>query len=69
MNPINSAHTQHIKRSWREVRTIIPTSGRHPDHMAEYLADFLFRRVHPNPATPLHDLFQTFSTVRSTPSQ
>lgn len=69
VNPVDGAHTQNFERTWREVRTIVPTAGRHSDYMAEYLANFLYRHVHPDPSTRLHDLLHTLSNVHDTPSQ
>ncbi|EZA50804.1 hypothetical protein X777_11059 [Ooceraea biroi] len=38
--------TQHIERVWREVRANIPRYGTRTSHLAGYLAEFLFKRVH-----------------------
>ena len=44
VDPDSRAHTQHIERTWREVRGRIPRFGRKEKHMVGYLAEFLFKR-------------------------
>ncbi|XP_071579865.1 uncharacterized protein [Temnothorax nylanderi] len=46
VDPDTRAHTQHIERVWREVRANIPRYGTRTYHLAGYLAEYLFKRVH-----------------------
>ncbi|XP_071577543.1 uncharacterized protein [Temnothorax nylanderi] len=46
VDPDTGAHTQHIERVWREVRANIPRYGTRTHHLAGYLAEYLFKRVH-----------------------
>lgn len=43
---------------------MVPTSGRLAGHMPGYLADFLYRRMHPQYSTRLHDLMLSLSLVQ-----
>jgi len=50
VDPKTGAHTQNIKRVWREVRGGVPRFGRNKQHFAGYLAEFLFKlHVHRAP--------------------
>ncbi|XP_018398121.1 PREDICTED: uncharacterized protein LOC108776107 [Cyphomyrmex costatus] len=46
VDPDSGAHTQHIERVWREVRSNIPRYGTRSKHLVDYLAEYLFKRVH-----------------------
>ncbi|XP_026825347.1 uncharacterized protein LOC113561918 [Ooceraea biroi] len=47
VDPDTGAHTQSIERVWREVRANIPRYGTRTSHLMGYLAEYLFKRVHP----------------------
>lgn len=57
VDPDTGAHTQHIERTWREVRANVPRYGRKEDHFAGYLAEFFFRRKFPNSTERVHEIF------------
>lgn len=66
VDPDTGANTQSIERTWRSVNTIVPTSGRNEAHMAGYLADYQYPRIHSNETT----VFTTFScTWNNSPKQ
>ena len=57
VDPQSRAHTQHIERTWREVRGGIPHFGRKEKHMVGYLAEFLFKRKYPDYREWVHAFF------------
>jgi transposase-like protein len=46
VDPETGAHTQHIQRTWVEVRKLVPRFGRKKRHYEGYLSECLFFFVH-----------------------
>ena len=65
VDPHSGAHTQNIKRIWREVRGGIPRFGRTKNHMAGYLAEFLFKRKYSAYTERIHAFFSMVAQLYS----
>lgn len=57
VDPITRANTQSVERTWRSLRSVVPTAGRRTTNMVGYLSDYQFRRVHTDVTTRLHYFF------------
>lgn len=63
VDPLTSAHTQNIERSWVEVRRHVPRAGLVDTHLDTYLADSIFRRHLPDHRLRRHVFWQTVAQL------
>ncbi|XP_026684137.1 uncharacterized protein LOC113470127 [Diaphorina citri] len=63
VDPETGAHTQNIKRLWREVRAHVPRYGVKRLHFAGYLAEFHFKRAFPKHIHQYHHFFKTMGIL------
>lgn len=64
VNPENpTAHTQTVERMWRDLRSSIPRYGRKKADFPSYLAEFTFKRMHPNVNDRIHTFFKYAATM------
>ena len=65
VDPHSGAHTQNIERIWREVRGGISRFSRNQNHMAGYLAEFLFKRKYSDYTERIHAFFSVVGQLYS----
>lgn len=63
VDPITGAHTQNIKRCWREVRGNVPKFGRKEGHLEGYLCEFLWKNSLPDHTDRIHSFFKMVSVL------
>nr|KAI8736835.1 hypothetical protein BgiMline_025989 [Biomphalaria glabrata] len=57
VDPVTGAHTQTIVRLWREVQSKLPKYGSRKENLSSHLAEFIFKHLHSNHLTRIHDMF------------
>lgn len=62
IDPETDIHTQNIERLWRDMRESIPRYGTRDYHFTNYLAEFLFKRIH-NFDKRIEALFEIMSSI------